>query len=43
MLTAVLGFGWLVFTASVLADTSAIECVLQALSRTPSLLGSLGY
>lgn len=43
MLTAVLGFGWLVFTANVLADTSAFECVLEALSRTPSPFGSLGY
>jgi hypothetical protein len=43
MLTAVLGFGWLVFTANVLADTSAFECVLQTLSRTPSPFGSLGY
>ena len=43
VLTAVFGFGWLVFTANVLADTSAFECVLEALSRTPSPFGSLGY
>jgi hypothetical protein len=43
IVAAVLGFGWLVLTANVLADTSAFGCVLQALSRTPSMVVSLGH
>jgi hypothetical protein len=43
IVTALLGFGWLVLTANVLADTSAFGCVLRALSCIPSMVGSLGY
>jgi hypothetical protein len=38
VLTAAVGFAWLVLTANVLMSTSAFERVLQELSRAPHLL-----